>query len=359
MLVQCPSCRTTYRVSEEVITAAHPTFRCSRCKHIFVLGLRPEPSPTPEPDPASPSVPMEKKEDKERELSFSFPPADKEMVEQNLAPPARDPFPVPEEKPGSWTDSPTGTDPQFVAASQFEPSPEASPQFETADQVETAPQLEATPQFEAEWPASSPRVEQAETAPAVETEGDHPVSILPYFSLFGALLLLYCMIALLHWGKSALVETFLKGIPWVGSSVFKNNHLRQAIILQSLRPAVQKIQGNREVFMLSGVAVNRNSVGVREVRVEGRIYGADGKEIENQTITIGNAISPKLMKDLTAQDISILQSLSPQKRFEILPEGSTTFVIVFLKASRGTKDFSCRVLSAEESEGNRRAKSET
>lgn len=47
MLVQCPGCRTTYRVRDTLITTSTPTFRCSLCKHIFVLG-KPDPLEKPE-----------------------------------------------------------------------------------------------------------------------------------------------------------------------------------------------------------------------------------------------------------------------------------------------------------------------
>jgi predicted Zn finger-like uncharacterized protein len=37
MLIQCPKCRTTYKVSDEVLQGSAPLFRCSRCKHTFEL----------------------------------------------------------------------------------------------------------------------------------------------------------------------------------------------------------------------------------------------------------------------------------------------------------------------------------
>src|SRR2546423_15413336 len=37
MLVQCPNCKTTYKVSDELVKGSSPAFRCSRCKHTFEL----------------------------------------------------------------------------------------------------------------------------------------------------------------------------------------------------------------------------------------------------------------------------------------------------------------------------------
>ena len=108
------------------------------------------------------------------------------------------------------------------------------------------------------------------------------------------------------------------------------------------------IQGNREVFVVTGVALNQNPVVIREVRIAGQLYNQAGKEIEQQTIWIGNAISPKIVRGMTAQDISDLQRLKPLKTFEIPPGDSVPFTIVFLKPNREAKNFSCEIVSAED-----------
>ena len=40
MIIRCPSCATTYKVSGSVFDAPRPTFRCTRCKHIFTFQVR-------------------------------------------------------------------------------------------------------------------------------------------------------------------------------------------------------------------------------------------------------------------------------------------------------------------------------
>lgn len=334
MLVQCPSCHTTYRVSDSLITTPNPTFRCSRCKHIFVLGLRPEASPVRETTTA-PSTTSQ--EEEERELSFSFPPPEKKEVREEKSEEGLGPHMLREQPPPTTDEEQLSplTDNSFTI-----------PEEDRSLQIDSA--TEATPEFEEEWQDSSPVLEEREPITALYPDQDRPVSTLPYISLFGVLLLIYSLLTLMHQAQPRTLETFLKTIPWLGSSVFKNNHLRQGIVLQSLRPSFQKILGKRKVFVISGVAINRNPVSVREVRVEGHIFNAEGKEIEHQAISVGNAISSKIIRDLTAQEISILQKLNPQKRFEIPPQESAGFVIVFLKPSGEIKDFSCRVLSAEE-----------
>jgi hypothetical protein len=99
--------------------------------------------------------------------------------------------------------------------------------------------------------------------------------------------------------------------------------------------------------VVTGTAQNQNPVVIREVRVAGQLYDLEGKETEQQIIWIGNAISPRIIRNMTLQDISDLQRLKPLKTFEIPPGDSIPFTIVFLKPTKETKDFSCEVLRAE------------
>ena len=47
MLIQCPNCQTTYKVSDEVLKGT-PAFRCSRCKHTFELEANDAPRELPQ-----------------------------------------------------------------------------------------------------------------------------------------------------------------------------------------------------------------------------------------------------------------------------------------------------------------------
>jgi hypothetical protein len=173
------------------------------------------------------------------------------------------------------------------------------------------------------------------------------VSILPYITLFGILLIAFAFVTAFHRVHPEASERMIRAIPLIGMSVLKDNHLKSGVALRSLQASYQSIQGNREVFVVTGVAHNRNPVVIREVRVAGQLYSLEGKEIEQQTIWIGNAISPRIIRGMTAQDISDLQRLKPLKSFEMPPGDSVPFTIVFLKSTKGIKDFSCSVVAVE------------
>jgi len=388
MLVQCPTCHTTYRVSDNLITAPSPTFRCSRCKHIFVLGLKAEASPAAQ---TTPPPPAPQRQDERAELAFSFPAPEKterketaEIKSAEVSAPAVEPEQPPaEEKPEhDQTElEKSASDPSFSipeetpgpapAESQprTEPEPPPRPTEEKEEGWTLAPTrsqdrehftipeenrslrmdgpTKSAPEFEEEWPESLPLIGERESSPDSDPYRDRLLSIVPYVSLFGALLLIFSLLALMYQAQPQTIESVIRSVPWLGAALLKNNHLMHGVALQSLRPGFQAIQGNREVFVLSGVAINRNPVSVREVRIEGHIFNAEGKEIDRQIVAVGNAISSKILRDLTAQEISILQKLNPQKRFEIAPDESAGFVIVFLKPSAEVKNFSCRILSVD------------
>ena len=347
MIVQCPSCHTTYRVSDNLITNANPTFRCSRCKHVFVITVKPA-APAQEPEAKRPS-PQPRPD---QELNFSFSPTEQPQP----AAPSREEragHVEPEEtsKPATETEEPLIDAPRVADTWSIASSPPAEEQPFTMIAREEPAQVAKTP---ARAPASREERPQfiAKPAPSPEPATDSPLdqslSTTPYLALCAALFIFFSIVALAYKAQPAPVERLLKKIPWLSSSLFRSDHLRRGITIQAVVTRFQRIQGSKDVFVVSGRAVNHNPVKVREVKVEGYTFGADGKIIEQQTTTLGNAISAKIVRDLSKEDITALQKQPPVKRFELPPEESSGFAIVFFKSSGDIKSFSFRVVSAEE-----------
>ena len=345
MLVQCPSCRTTYRVANEVVKGAAPAFRCSRCKHNFELEAAETAPATPEkPVPSEAAVAPDPQD---RELSFSFAPPPTGETDEPAAPAAESANP-PAAKPASpapnrWSlnPQPSNTLPETpftmlatTANREQEKIVDTPHNFEENERVFAAPQLKEEQDNPANILAMSSYVDQR-------------ASIRPYLSLFGLLLIGFSLLAAMTHAKPAAMENLVEKIPFVGATVLKNNHLKDGVLLQSLRTGYQSIQGNREVLVLTGIAFNQNPVVIREVKVTGKVFNLEGKEIEKQTIWIGNTISPKIIRGMTAEDIPHLQDLKPLKSFELPPGDSIAFTMVFLKPAKQVKDFSLEVVLAD------------
>ena len=361
MLVSCPSCSTAYRVSDNLITTLNPTFRCSRCKHTFVLELKFETNSKKAKAPPPPESPQED-EEKSGELSFFFPSTQTDTTEKIVE---EDPHSV-EATPPPLTDiqdqqPPTDSRDQQLSEPPITPSEESSAREEELAEATAAHEQDTsqpfTPPSPTDWKADFEAEEKEENFPfqEKETESDtadaprqaNGPSVIPFISLFGLLLLIFFMATLTYQAKPTQLESLIKAIPWFGPLVITNNHLRKGIVVSSLWSDFQTIFGGHRVFVISGKIINHTSVSVGEIRVEGQIYSAGGERIKSQAISVGNAISTKIIQDMTAREISILQRLKPQKRFEIPPEESAAFTIVFLKPTKKIKSFSCRVLSAK------------
>ncbi|HUK40924.1 MAG TPA: hypothetical protein VLX11_07770, partial [Candidatus Acidoferrales bacterium] len=331
---------TKYKVSDDVVTEAAATFRCSRCKHTFELEI-PELS-----EPFNPEEPVSRVDgDKERELSFTFPPREtkdaphrpEEKITDSVVHEGSKDKP---DLPDDWSINVKDAKGQEeFTLKDFYPEIRQASDFAASELEEKDPSLPDA--------ALASSREGAANVYAMTPHRDQRASIVPFLTLFGLLVLFYSFATAYNQVHPSASEDIVGKIPVVGSLVVKNDHLKNNVLLQSLQPSYQTIQGNREVFIITGSALNQNPTVIREVRLLGRLYNQEGKEIERQTIWIGNAISPKIVRGMTVQDISDLQRLKPLKSFEIPPGDSVPFTIVFLRPTKAAKDFRFEVLSAE------------
>jgi predicted Zn finger-like uncharacterized protein len=335
MIVRCPSCKTTYKVADELVKDTKPAFRCSRCKHTFELESAETPERSVDSEHAAAS--LFSKTQQERELSFTFAPKKQEDGEnrKESIPSPREEFEFPAR---SAEDQAMGNVESTVDEPLTSPEPDRGI---GADQVPDSP-----PQLSPSQPLPLAR-ETTDNVLSLDPYRDQPASTVPFLSLFGFLVILFGFATAFHLAHPNVAEGIVRSIPLVGPAVLKNNHLKNGVALQSLGVSHQTIQGNREVLVVTGVAQNQNPIVIREVRVAGQLYNLEGKELEQQIIWIGNAISPRIIRGMTVQDISDLQRLKPLKTFEIPPGDSIPFTIVFLKSTKEIKDFSCEVLTAE------------
>jgi predicted Zn finger-like uncharacterized protein len=348
MLVQCPNCKTTYKVSDDVVKDSSPAFRCSRCKHTFELNS----AETTQPTAGQGSVeerhtPLATKADdiNVREPKFAFPPrVDTEHLPQQPELPDIDVKPNDavalhdRDEPWSINSGPAQQEEPFTITDN-EPAPrEPSPSVQS-DRTAALVQEAATPLQEPQ--------DFMDNVLSIEPYREQQASTVPFLTLFGLLVALFSFAAAYYQAHPIASEGIVGKIPLVGSSVLQNNHLKDGVLLKSLQGSYQAIQGSREVFIVSGTAVNQNPVVIRKVRLAGQIFNNEGKEVEQQSMWIGNALSPKIVRGMTVQDIADLQKLEPLRNFEIPPGDSVPFTLVFIKPNKAAKDFACEVTTAE------------
>ena len=346
MLVQCPSCMTTFKVADELLTETTPSFRCSRCKHIFEMELQ---APA-EPSAATTEVESAAQiDDKAGELPFVFgarkpeePSIEHEQREKGESQIAQVPGPEPvdtlvEQDLQRWSLSPAAKDEEALTVSDG-----------TSDRRKAKSDGNENGKRSARVSKELSPTAQTNNISVLEPYRDQQASTLPYLSLFALLILFFSLATAFQYAYPEVSDRWVKKMPIIGAAIARNHRLKDGVRLQSVRGTYQVIQGNREIFVVTGIAMNQNPVVIREVRIGGETYSSDEKSLEQQQMWIGNAISPKIIRGMTAQDILDLQRLKPLKTFEIPPGDSVPFTIVFLKPARAIKNFSCAVLAAEE-----------
>jgi predicted Zn finger-like uncharacterized protein len=342
MLVQCPKCQTNYKVSDDVVSGAALAFRCSRCKHTFEFETDENREPTFEgfqsaettipPSPAGElSLPFGAKPDRAV-------PSETEQEDALRNNRAKD------------TASPKQAYPHWGIGHTSQPQEKP---FVLAEPKPSDPELVAKPPIKDDDPFFrkldiDDQEQNGTNITAISPYLDHRASIKPFVTLFTFLVIGFALLAAVGYARPEAPESVLRKIPLIGPAVLKNNHLKRGILIKSLSTSYQTIQGNREVFLVSGIALNQNPVVVREIQLTGAVYNEAGKEIERQTIWAGNTLSPKIIRGMTLEDIPQLQELKPLKSFELPPGDSIPFTIVFLKSSKNAKDFTCEVSTAGE-----------
>jgi predicted Zn finger-like uncharacterized protein len=345
MLVQCPNCRTTYKVSDDGLTGSAPTFRCSRCKHTFELETGENTGSLPEKAKDSDTSVVKPAQDTELSLPFG-PKQDPLDLDKQHA----DELPTPADV-GSF-ESKHDQSAQWAISDSKPEQEQAFVMTERASPKEPRKALDPPP---SDFPANDPLFRKLEPDDERENSNnilaispylDQRASILPFITLLSLLAIAFSLFAVISHAHPETPESVLKNIPVLGAVVLKNNHLKEGILIKSLGTGYQSIQGNREVFLVTGVALNQNPVVVREVQLTGKVYNETGKEIERQTIWVGNTLSPKILRGMTLEDIPQLQDLKPLKSFEIPPGDSIPFTIVFLKSAKSAKEFTCAVSTA-------------
>ena len=394
MILRCPSCSTTYKVDGSVFDAPNPTFRCSRCKHVFTFQVRlqlhddespaavREADPMPEAGTAD-DTPVPARGPDSGEESYAQGPADPRESQASQV--ASAPLETDEAQgtlelpptPGDAEAEPAGRQAAETQApgddagealeypdDDFGETPFEYPEFEPivepdrpdARQPES---FEQTAAVEHDIPVRNPRrpdfeidddfliPPRREADPPPPPRANTKGSIIPLVSLVALALFAFVLVTVTYQVNPQPLDSVLRRIPWYGSTVFENRHIKRTLVFESLTSGVQPVMNQTEVFVISGKLVNRNDRSVHQVRIEAQLFDAEGKQVGQQVTFVGNAISARIIQDMSFREISLLQSLKPQSAYRIPANKSADFTIVFPKPKAPVESFTCRVVSAE------------
>ncbi len=379
MIVECPRCRARYRVEEELLERDQ-TFKCSRCTHIFAyeadasaptMSVKPLEAPRAprieSPPPPVPRSTVEAETDDEGEDHDE--PAPRIAIPP---PPPAPPPPAPQAESAPPKPAPEEAPPKRPRSSES-----LSFSFSRPDEREEQLRIEEEQRklVERRRAAADPHEfsfgdDGDEEEPQYhDDEGDAAIADQPrfvrgqsevrfreqqaasptrsYFVFLVVLVLGYAILALDLRNHPARAEKLLASVPLVGDSIAQDQLLQIKVHLEDVEAVYQQLKDDHSVFIVSGRAVNTSNEALKGVQIESVLYDPAGQQVAVKNIYCGNAMSLKIVKDLSSKEISLLQRLEPPKRFEIRPGEPASFSVVFLAPPAGVKEFSVRVVSAQ------------
>jgi len=118
--------------------------------------------------------------------------------------------------------------------------------------------------------------------------------------------------------------------------------------IRALEGAFLSNRNAGEIFVMKGDAFNISSKPLATIQVKGKVYGAKGEVLAQQTVYCGNVLTGE---QLAMQPYSSMVKVMGREfgetlaNFQVQPGKGVPFVIVFKDVPRGAKDFGAEVMS--------------
>lgn len=390
--VQCSSCHTRYRIDEQVLPEGTPTFKCSRCGHVFSLEPRngategpvaAEPPPAPNnssagaaqngeavhvsnheapqtvaaPRPPSPSVANGTKS-----ADSVSAPAPRSVTEELLARPFRT---NPEASAGGenlafdFRDEPATLDGDVASngVATIEKPPKR-----TRRPAASGWEVGEVP-VEPEKPRSRFKIGAAEfgdidrdpEADEVISEDDFvDESTAPVYNrdvihssryIVGLLFIVgVCFAAAtlaIHNAPAAALEA-LNHIPVLGQRFASPLTPARMVALHDIHTSYQRSRDGRNALIVQGAAENVSGGTLRSIKIEAALGPAN---LDRREIYCGNNLATRSVSQMTLHEIDFFQKLAPHD-FALAPSESCPFMVVFPEVSGAAHDFTLAVAEA-------------
>ncbi len=412
--IQCSSCHTRYRIDERVLPEDTPTFKCSRCGHVFSVEPRRtspaeaagsratesarQPAATAERQPAAeprvksgtlksagpkvrPSLKIVPPPSTAREAQPPEPGATAPATDFHLEPdlesrgePAVESA-NPLERPFSHRIEEPDPNENFDFSAEIEETEieEDDTRAEVGDEdawevgesslhfpehhehhvgvPEDTGVLEKTaaPVFVA-GRAQREAKEPADDGSAVWL-GQSVHSSGFFLACFFFVALGFGAVSLLIAGEPAASATLLAGLPAIGDRFVNPAPAAVQIALRDINTGYQSINGRRQALVITGQALNVGNQPLHEVQIAVRLLDASQQELAKQAVYCGNALSARMISQMTPRELDFYQNLGPPKTFVLQPSGSSPFVTVFVEPPAGAGSFAIQVERAAHDSG--------
>ncbi|MGH7949311.1 MAG: zinc-ribbon domain-containing protein [Candidatus Binataceae bacterium] len=377
--VQCTSCHTRYRIDERVLPEDTPTFKCSRCGHVFSTDpparkprlriARRDSKPArdrrqpahrepaaeqapaePDPPPASPDA-AESASDTTAE---SDPPPPKPDTDELLNRTVdRDSGSAPSGENLTFDFRDEDSEPALGDDSEpDEPAPDfRREQWQVGDDAAVAPSPSPPSRTE---PAISPHAPVNHAAHAAGAASAPPVtqprfavdhayltddvalvergaarSAGSFLALFAVLGIFFALLSLIICGEPVASARALNGMPGLGARFERPILPAMRVALLEVEAQYRTIKDGRRALLVTGVARNLSRAPLHTVQIAAGLLDQTERVLAGRATYCGINLSDKMLAEMTPREIDFLQRLEPQKNFVIASGASSRFLLVF------------------------------
>ncbi len=394
--VQCSSCHTRYRIDEQVLPEGTPTFKCSRCGHVFSLeprgeapeavagetkaDTRSDSSPSEQnglatANSVNPPVekvsPADSRRDSQAAIrSGKLPseaPPTKSLTQELISRPIRTRH---EESAGGESltfdfrdePAPLGETATPNGVSAIKPPADGA---RTRRPAVTGWEVGEVPEnIEAVKPGTRFKIGAAEfgnvnadpDSDDVITEDDFvDESSAPVYNrgvthsarfVVGLLFIVgVCFAAAtlaIHNAPAAALGTLTR-IPILGERFPSPITPARMVALRNVRASYQRSRDGGSALIIQGDADNVSGSTLHTIKIAASLGPAN---LDQREVYCGNNLATRTVSQMTLHEIEFFQKLNPPRDFALGPSASSPFVIVFPNASSAAQDFTLAVSEA-------------
>lgn len=385
--IQCTSCHTRYRIDERVLPEDTPTFKCSRCGHVFSADPRgatqretpppaqsraagpsrtarerpPRPHPANEPRPpadftkpaSSGSAEKSETAAEDHPLNRSFADVDEGFKQgetvsfdfsEDDAPEPPPPSEIAAEPQEKWEVGET-TAAATAAAHQHGPDHLVEPE-------RPPPVTQPEPPAERDRRKAVREIEEEEL-PEPRFKDPGPMRGSGFFiGLFLAVVLAFAALSLIMAGAPQASADFLATVPVLGAHFIRTVTPDKMVALQDIHAdyrGLKEDQG-RPALVITGQAHNLTDGALHTVQIEAVLGDNGGHELARQSVYCGNVISGKMIGEMTRRELNFFQKLDPPKAFVLKGGQTSPFMVAFFDPPPSLTKFGILVVKVQPAE---------
>ncbi len=318
--IRCPRCGARYRLKPECVPLKPVFFRCQHCRHTFPYA--PEDSKRGSPRPKSEEV------RKEQSTTLPFDAADVPHDTAALATKAT----AEVEDPERDASKPHGEGAGLLSSrkpQRDEGDIAEDFTFEDDEYFMPQPRRGSRSDSEAPHPKGEPRGRKrgGKTAEVSRQDDRGPFRTLVLLVL--AVVVFYALVTFSLFARPDRAQAFVASIPLIGQGVGEERLWARRVRLQEVEAFLREGKDGRPALIIAGKALNTATTPLQAVQLSAELLRSDGKVVDQKSVFIGNMVSARVLQDLSPQEISILQQLSPPRQFAIAPGEAASFAVVF------------------------------